>query len=118
MANTDKNSYTIIFAIIMVVVVGGILASLASGLKPLVKANEKYEKQQNVLYALGVNDNEGPGDVKFLGTDVVEDEFRDLTRSPIIKAMNEGENIVVTPHVGGMTIEGQTKAYEWSFNKL
>ena len=31
---------------------------------------------------------------------------------------DEGENIVVTPHVGGMTIEGQTKAYEWSFNKL
>ena len=81
MANTDKNSYTIIFAIIMVVVVGGILASLASGLKPLVKANEKYEKQQNVLYALGVNDNEGPGDVKFLGTDVVEDKPVSVTVS-------------------------------------
>tara|TARA_R110002020_G_scaffold17760_8_gene61979 strand:+ start:4429 stop:5352 length:924 start_codon:yes stop_codon:yes gene_type:complete len=52
------------------------------------------------------------------GTDVVENEFDDLTKSPIIKAMNEGENIIVTPHVGGMTIEGQTKAYEWSINKL
>ena len=51
-------------------------------------------------------------------TDVVENEFDTLTKSPIIKAMNEGENIIVTPHVGGMTIEGQTKAYEWSINKL
>ena len=52
------------------------------------------------------------------GTDVVENEFDDLTKSPIIKAMNEGENIIVTPHVGDMTIEGQTKAYTWAINKL
>tara|TARA_R110002167_G_scaffold175976_1_gene375245 strand:- start:101 stop:1051 length:951 start_codon:yes stop_codon:yes gene_type:complete len=52
------------------------------------------------------------------GTDVIENEFDDLIKSPIIKAMNEGENIIVTPHVGGMTIEGQTKAYKWSINKL
>tara|TARA_R110002167_G_scaffold234059_2_gene439251 strand:+ start:1562 stop:2485 length:924 start_codon:yes stop_codon:yes gene_type:complete len=52
------------------------------------------------------------------GTDVVEDEFGDITTSPIIKAMNEGNNIIITPHIGGMTIEGQTKAYEWSIKKL
>jgi phosphoglycerate dehydrogenase-like enzyme len=52
------------------------------------------------------------------GTDVVENEFDNLTKSPIIKAMNEGENIIITPHIGGMTIEGQTKAYKWSINKL
>jgi len=52
------------------------------------------------------------------GTDVIEDEFGDLTKSPIIKAMNEGENIIITPHIGGMTIEGQTKAYKWAINKL
>ena len=52
------------------------------------------------------------------GTDVIENEFDDLTKSPIIKAMNSGENIIVTPHIGGMTIEGQTKAYKWSINKL
>ncbi len=52
------------------------------------------------------------------GTDVIENEFDDLTKSPIIKAMNGGENIIVTPHIGGMTIEGQTKAYKWAINKL
>jgi D-3-phosphoglycerate dehydrogenase len=52
------------------------------------------------------------------GTDVIKNEFDILTKSPIIKAMNKGKNIIVTPHVGGMTIEGQTKAYKWSINKL
>jgi len=52
------------------------------------------------------------------GTDVIEHEFDDLTKSPIIKAMNEGENIIVTPHVGGMTYEGQSKAFKWAINKL
>jgi len=52
------------------------------------------------------------------GADVIENEFDDLKKSPIIKAMNAGENIIVTPHVGGMTIEGQTKAYKWAINKL
>jgi Na+-transporting NADH:ubiquinone oxidoreductase subunit C len=74
--DTEKNSYTVIFSIVMVVVVGSILAGLASGLKPLVKANERYEKQQNILYALGVNNNAGPNDVSFIATDVVEDEFK------------------------------------------
>jgi D-3-phosphoglycerate dehydrogenase / 2-oxoglutarate reductase len=51
-------------------------------------------------------------------TDVIENEFDDLTKSPIIDAMNTGENIIITPHVGGMTIEGQTKAYKHSIKKL
>lgn len=74
--DTDKNSYTVIFAIVMVVVVGAILAGLASGLKPMVKANERYEKQQNILYAMGVNNNQGTSDVEFISTDVVEDVFQ------------------------------------------
>ena len=52
------------------------------------------------------------------GADVVENEFGDLKSSPIIQAMNQGENIIVTPHTGGMTIEGQTRAYKWAVNKL
>ena len=52
------------------------------------------------------------------GTDVVEDEFGTLSNSPIIRGMKDGLNIIVTPHTGGMTIEGQTKAYTWAINKL
>ncbi|BAO76246.1 Na(+)-translocating NADH-quinone reductase subunit C [Winogradskyella sp. PG-2] len=55
---TDKNSYTIIFAIGMVLGVGALLAFLASSLKPMITENERLEKQQNILYAMGVNDND------------------------------------------------------------
>ena len=69
--DTDKNSYTIIFAVIMVVVVGSLLAGFASGLKPTIKENEQREKQQNILYAMGINNND-PEDssVAFIQEDV------------------------------------------------
>jgi D-3-phosphoglycerate dehydrogenase len=52
------------------------------------------------------------------GADVVEHEFTDIKKSPIINAMNEGHNIIVTPHVGGSTWEGSERAYMWSISKL
>lgn len=55
---TDKNSYTVIFAVVMVLVVGALLAYLASSLKPTITENQRLEKQQNILYAMGVNNNE------------------------------------------------------------
>jgi len=82
--NTDKNSYTIVFAIIMVVVVGSVLAGFAGGLKPMIKANKRFEKQQNILYAMGVNNNEGKNDVAFITTDVVEDEFNKYVKEQYV----------------------------------
>ena len=58
------------------------------------------------------------GNLSGYGTDVIEDEFNDWVDSPIVDAMRRGQNIICTPHTGGMTIEGQTKAYKWSINKL
>jgi D-3-phosphoglycerate dehydrogenase len=52
------------------------------------------------------------------GCDVLEDEFGSLNKSPIISTMNKGYNVVITPHIGGMTVEGQVKAYQWAINKL
>ena len=71
----------------------------------------------DIVNALKYNNNYF-GKLAGYATDVIENEFDDITKSPIIRAMNEGNNIIVTPHIGGMTIEGQTKAYEWSINKL
>jgi len=51
-------------------------------------------------------------------TDVLADELDTITNSPIIDAMNSGYNIIVTPHIGGMTIEGQNLAYAWAINKF
>ena len=72
--NTESNKYTILFAIGMVVIVGSLLAFTASSLKPNIKENERMEKQQNILYAMGVNDN-GANDIVFIGTDKVASEF-------------------------------------------
>ncbi|GAB5476009.1 MAG: Na(+)-translocating NADH-quinone reductase subunit C [Maribacter sp.] len=73
--DTDKNGYTILFAVVMVIVVGSVLAFLASGLSERIKENERFEKQQNILYAMGVNENTPDSGVNFIPTDVVEDKF-------------------------------------------
>lgn len=73
--NTEKNSYTVIFSIIMVMVVGSVLAFLASALRPRIDENERFEKQQNILYAMGINENTPDSGVNFIPTDVVEGEF-------------------------------------------
>lgn len=92
--DTDKNSYTIIFSIVMVLVVGSILAGLAQGLKPMVQANQRFELQQNILYAMGINDNKGPSDVVFVSTDKVEDLFnKSITKQYII----EGDKVTEDP---------------------
>ena len=52
------------------------------------------------------------------GADVIEDEFTDVSKSPFFNLENSQLNCILTPHTGGMTIQGQTKAYKWSINKL
>ncbi|WP_203255839.1 Na(+)-translocating NADH-quinone reductase subunit C [Hyunsoonleella ulvae] len=82
--DTDKNSYTIIFAIAMVVVVGSLLAFTASSLRPNIDENKRMEKQQNILYAMGVNGNEGDGDITFVSTDVVGEEFSKYIKKQLV----------------------------------
>ena len=52
------------------------------------------------------------------GTDVIEDEFGSVELSPFFDLDNSKLNCIFTPHIGGMTIQGQTKAYKWAVNKL
>ncbi|MBT6440443.1 MAG: Na(+)-translocating NADH-quinone reductase subunit C, partial [Flavobacteriales bacterium] len=51
--NRDSNVYTLSFAAIMVVLVGGLLAFVSLSLKPIQKANQTNEKMQNILQAIG-----------------------------------------------------------------
>jgi Na+-transporting NADH:ubiquinone oxidoreductase subunit C len=71
---TDSNLYTILFATGMVIIVGALLAFLAASLKDKISENKRIEKQQNILYALGINNNE-EGSVTFISKDVVGNEF-------------------------------------------
>ena len=59
------------------------------------------------------------GHLKGYGTDVIKDEFGDIQNSKLVEfSINPNNNVVITPHIGGMTIEGQTKAYLWAANKF
>jgi len=80
---TDSNSYTMIFAIIMVLVVGSLLAFMASSLKPNIDENKRIEKQQNILYAMGVNENEGTS-ANFVSTDVAGTEFAKYIKKQLV----------------------------------
>jgi len=59
------------------------------------------------------------GHLKGYGTDVIKDEFGDIENSELVEfSINPNNNVVITPHIGGMTIEGQTKAYLWAIDKF
>ncbi len=51
--NTENNSYTIIYAAVMVIVAAVLLALAATGLKDTQKANEKIDKMQQILRTIG-----------------------------------------------------------------
>ena len=81
---TDKNLYTLLFATGMVVVVGSLLAFVASSLKPKINENKRIEKQQNILYAMGVHENEGKGNVAFIEASKVASEFSKYIKKQIV----------------------------------
>lgn len=85
---TDSNIYTIIFAIAMVVVVGSLLAFMASSLEPTISENKRLEKQQNILYAMGVNEND-EGSAVFISTDKAPQAFSEYIKKQIV--IQDGE---------------------------
>jgi Na+-transporting NADH:ubiquinone oxidoreductase subunit C len=66
--------------------VGSILAGLFMLFRPQIEANERFEKQQNILYAMGINNNQGANDVVFIPTTEVEGEFQKyITRQLVLQ---------------------------------
>ena len=72
--NTEKNTYTLLFAIGLVVIVRTLLAAIDASLKDKIRVNKTLEKQQNILYAIGINENEG-NSVSFIAAEKAEEEF-------------------------------------------
>ena len=94
--NTDSNQYTILFAIGMVVIVGSLLAFTASSLRPNIAENERMEKQQNILYAMGINEN-GATDIVFVSTDKVATEFSKYISKQLIISSDVQQKKVQKP---------------------
>lgn len=89
---TDSNFYTMLFAVGMVLVVGTLLAFLASYFKPTIDENKRIEKQQNILYAMGVNENDDSNAI-FVSKDRVGEEFsKYITKQLVIQGANVSEN--------------------------
>ncbi|TYP99523.1 Na+-transporting NADH:ubiquinone oxidoreductase subunit C [Tenacibaculum adriaticum] len=80
---TDSNLYTILFAIGMVLIVGALLAFTASSLRGNIDANKRIEKQQNILYAMGVNQNDETN-ANFVSTEIAEQEFTKYIKKQIV----------------------------------
>lgn len=81
--NKESNAYTIIFAIIMVVVVGGGLAALAMGLKPAQQDNILNEKRQNIIQATGFFEKKAD-----VTRDNAEEYFGEFVKERIILDFN------------------------------
>ena len=87
--NTDSNGYTLAFATVMVLIVGTLLAFVSSSLKEKINENKRIEKQQNILYAMGVNEND-ESSVEFVSKENVESSFTEYITNQIVI---EGEKI-------------------------
>lgn len=89
--NKESNTYTIIFATIMVVVVGGLLAFLAISLKERQEANGEIKKKMEVLSALL-----SPEEMKKVSRENAEVEYAKYITSGVVlnaqgKVLVDGE---------------------------
>jgi Na+-transporting NADH:ubiquinone oxidoreductase subunit C len=74
----------------MVLVVGTLLAFLSMSLKERITENKRIEKQQNILYAMGVNENDASS-ATFVSTDIAGAEFaKYITKQLVI----QGDKII------------------------
>lgn len=53
-----------------------------------------------------------------IATDVLADEIRNKNNNPLINFAKQGNQVIITPHIGGMTQEGQEIAYGHAANLL
>lgn len=105
--DTQKNSYTILFSTAMVLVVGALLAFVSSALKPTIKENERFEKQQNILYAMGVHENADEGSVNFVPTKTVEQTFAQYIKKQLVV---EGDKVTEDPEAYLIDMKAQVAA--------
>jgi len=53
-----------------------------------------------------------------IATDVLADEIQNRTASPLLEYAAKSEQVIITPHIGGMTREAQEIAYNYAATRL
>ena len=86
--NKESNGFTFGFAIVLVVVLGVILASLAEGLKPLKQKNFRVKKQIDILSAMMDVEKEG---IDRSNAEAEFSKYVDLSKAVILN--NVGEEV-------------------------
>ena len=119
---TDSNSYTIIFSVVMVVVVGSLLAFFANFTKDLRVKNDQVKAQIDILSAIGIQADRTNATEMFTqfikeqkvitGTDVSDDDKAylidvkkemdaakkgNLQRLPLFVAEKDGKTLYILP---------------------
>ena len=110
--NTNSNSYTIIYAAIMVVIVAFLLAFVSSSLKSIQNANIENDTKKQILSAINVTD------VKDADAEFAKYEVKDMlvqadgTLAPYTGAFNtsfKGEIAENRLHIFECKVDGATK---------
>lgn len=90
--NTNKNSYTIIYASVMVIIVAFLLAFVSSSLKPTQDQNVALDKKKQILAALNIRGLNGAQQIEGEYNKVVEADMVVKADGTIIKEGKGKEN--------------------------
>lgn len=98
--NTNSNSYTIIYASVMVVIVAFLLAFVSSALKPTQDKNVEIDKKKQILAALNIRDLQ---DAK-----AIEDKYNEVILADmIINAKGDTLNAGTEKDQAGFKVENK-----------
>lgn len=98
--NTNSNSYTIIYASVMVIIVAFLLAFVSSALKPTQDKNVEIDKKKQILAALNIRDLQ---DAK-----AIEDKYNEVILADmIINAKGDTLNAGAEKDQAGFKVENK-----------
>lgn len=90
--NTNSNSYTIIYSVIIVVVVAFLLALVFQAFKPMQEANIALDKKKQILYSLNIGElNDEAANNKYKDI-IIADNVIDKAGKILQKGSKGGEN--------------------------
>jgi len=58
------------------------------------------------------------GKLRSAAVDVIENEQDDIEENPLIQYATIHDNLIITPHIAGCTVDSQRKAMVWAIKKL
>lgn len=88
--NRNSNSYTVLYAAIMVILVAAVLASASVALRPAQKRNLDVEKKQNILASVNIEST--PANAEQLYAEKIVNEYVVNSKGEIV----EGESALTT----------------------